>query len=142
MMRKPCSQPSKAKSHSQVPSWAHTQCCLCCRSLLFSPKHSEIEIALSSFLLETIIIIVITTTIIIIIMTIMTINKITKYLLDIRPLLPFAEHPAEGQVVFRVCQHPGVDNYLKMITKVVIMITKITQQSHDNVESALNHDDD
>ena len=86
MMRKPCSQPSKVKSHSQVPSWAHTQCCLCSRSLLFSPKHSwflvfislntTIKIALSSFLLETIIIIVITT-IIIITMTIITINKIT-----------------------------------------------------------------
>ena len=80
-------------------------------------------------------------------MTIITMNKITTYLLDIRPLLALAEDPAEGQVVRRVCQHPGVDQYSKMITKVVIMITKITQQSHDNVESALkrralNHDDD
>ena len=107
---------------------------------------TTIKIALSSFLLETIIIIVITT-IIIITMTIITMNKITTYLLDIRPLLPFAEDPAEGQVVRRVCQHPGVDHYLKMITKVVIMITKITQQSHDNIESvpkrrALNNDDE
>ena len=102
---------------------------------------TTIKIALSSFLLETIIIIVITT-IIIITMTIITMNKIITYLLDIRPLLPFAEDPAEGQVVCRVCQHSGVDHYLKMITKVVIMITKITQQSHDNVESALNQDDD
>ena len=99
---------------------------------------TTIKIALSFFMLETIIIIVITA--IIIIMTVILSNKITTYLLDIRPLLPFAEHPAEGQVVFRVCQHPGVDHYLKMITKVVI--TKITHQSHDNFESALNHDDD
>ena len=106
---------------------------------------TTIKIALSFFLLETIIIIVITA--IIIIMTVILSNKITTYLLDIRPLLPFAEDPAKGQVARRVCQHPGVDHYLKMISKVVIMITKITQQSHDNIESvpkrrALNNDDE
>ena len=56
--------------------------------------------------------------------TIITINKITTYLLDIRPLLALAEDPAEGQIVCRVCQHPGVDQYSKMITKVVIMINQ------------------